>query len=362
MLGAKGSRVAGRLKTYGFINAKLKTRISLILPQSFYDQLIRAADLDAALTLVRETSFREASAAYERTGDLRMAELELFGREVALHLELERYLSGEVLAFAQAMAARYEVEALKASLRVWFDRVIRGRDTTGAGGCLYRGRVHHDLEVDRILAAANVEELLAALAGSPYAAVLAPHAGTMAGGSLFEAEIALDRAFFQRLLAAAARLPSEDRQIAERMIGVEIDLLNAAWMVRFRVAYNLPLDRVLGFLIPSQAGFSREQIAAAYGSGRVAELVSGLVSRRYPSLQVMLTVPAADELARLVLIERILQQIMLHEVGRLLCGAPFTIGTLLAYVVLKRNEIRTLMTILNAKLYGLPQERIRGVL
>lgn len=354
--------MASRLKTYAFINAKLRTRISLILTGAFYDQLIRAVDLDAALALVRETPFRDAVTAYERTGDLRMAELELFGREVDLHLELERYLSAEVLAFAQAMASRYEVESLKACLRVWFDRAIRGRDTGTAGGYLYRGRVHHDLEIDRILAAANVDELVAALAGCPCAATVAAHAGAISAGSLFEAEVALDRFFFERLLAAAAALPPVDRAIAERMIGVEIDLLNAAWMVRFRVAYDLPLDRVLGFLIPSQAGFSRQEIAAAYQAGRVTELVSGLVSRRYPSLQVMLTAPAADEVARLVLIERILQQIMLHEVARLLSGSPFTIGTVLAYMVLKRNEIRTLMTILNAKLYGLPQERIRGVL
>jgi len=354
--------MAGRLKTYAFINAKLRARISLILPAAFYDQLIRAPDLGTAFSLVRETTFREAVVAYERTGDLRMAELELFGREVALHLELERHLAGQVLSFARAMASRYEVEALKAALRVWFDRVIRGRDSSVTGGYLFRGRVHHDLEIDRLLAAVRVEDVVEALAGTPYAEALAAHSVAISAGSLFEAEIALDRAFFDQLLREAASLPAVDREIAERMIAVEIDLLNAAWMVRFRVAYDLPLERVWGFLIPSRSGLSREEVAAAYQSGRVTELVSGLVSRRYPSLQIMLTAPAADELARLVLIERILQQIMLHEVGRLLSGYPFTIGSVLAYVVLKRNEIRTLMTILNAKLYGLSQERTRGVL
>ncbi len=354
--------MAGRLRTYAFINAKLRARISLIVPESFYDQLIRAPDLNAALSMVRETAFRDAVSAYERTGDLRMAELDLFGREVTLHLELERYLEGEVLRFAEAMAARYEIEALKAALRVWFDRAVRGRDTSAAGGYLYRGSVHHDLDIDRLLAAGSVEDVVAALGASPYAAAVEAHAAAITAGSLFEAEIALDRAFFDRLLSAAKSLSPVDREIAERMTAVEIDLLNAAWMVRFRVAYDLPLDQVLRFLIPSRSGLSHEEVAAAYQSGRVTELVSGLVSRRYPSLQVMLTAPAADELARLVLIERILQQIMLHEVGRLLSGYPFTIGTVLAYVTLKRNEIRTLMTILNAKLYGLSQERIRGVL
>ena len=76
----------------------------------------------------------------------------------------------------------------------------------------------------------------------------------------------------------------------------------------------------------------------------------------------MLSAPASDEMARLVLIERVLQQIMLHEVHRLLAGYPFTIGVILAYVILKRNEVRLVMTILNAKLYGISDERIRSVL
>ena len=49
--------MAGRLKTYGFVNAKLRARISLILSESFYDGLIRAVDLGAALALLRETAF-----------------------------------------------------------------------------------------------------------------------------------------------------------------------------------------------------------------------------------------------------------------------------------------------------------------
>ena len=313
--------MAGRLRTYAFINAKLRARISLILPAAFYDQLMRAPDLGTALSLVRETSFAAAVSAYERTGDMRMAELDLFTREIALHLDLERYLTGEPLAFAEAMAMRYEVEVLKAGLRVWFDRVVHGRDSSVSGGYLFRGRVHHDIEIDRLLAAGGIDEVVEALRGTPYAGLVAEHSAAIQGGSLFEAEIALDRAFFQQLLAAAAALEPVDREIAERMIAVEIDLLNAAWMVRFRVAYDLPLESAMSFLIPSRSGLSREEVAAAY-----------------------------------------LQQIMRHEVGRLLSGYPFTIGTVLAYVVLKRNEIRTLMTILNAKLYGLSQERIRGVL
>jgi V/A-type H+/Na+-transporting ATPase subunit C len=354
--------MASPLRTYAFINAKLRTRLSLVLPVSFQDQLIRTPDLPAALALLRETSFSSVAAVYERTGDLRMAELELFGREVALHLELERYLRGRELVFARAMAARYEIETLKSALRVWFDRAIRGHDTTAAGGTLYRGRIHHDIPIDRLLAAPGVGDVVGALADTHYGAAVAAHARSITEGSLFETEIELDRGFFARLLAAAAALAPVDRDIAERMIAVEIDLLNAAWMVRFRVAYNLDLDKVWSYLLPSRSGPGREEVAAAYQSGRVTELVSGLVSRRYPSLQVMLTAPAADELARLVLIERILQQIMLHEVGRLLAGYPFTIGTVLAYVVLKRNEIRSLMTILNAKLYGLSAERTRSAL
>jgi vacuolar-type H+-ATPase subunit C/Vma6 len=41
-------------------------------------------------------------------------------------------------------------------------------------------------------------------------------------------------------------------------------------------------------------------------------------------------------------------------------GNPFSIGIILAYFILKKNELRKIMTILNAKVYMLQPEEIKS--
>ena len=76
----------------------------------------------------------------------------------------------------------------------------------------------------------------------------------------------------------------------------------------------------------------------------------------------MLTAQTSDSSSRLLLIERILEQVMKHEIQRILQGYPFTIGIILCYFLLKKNEIAKVKTVLNAKHYGVSEERIEGML
>jgi vacuolar-type H+-ATPase subunit C/Vma6 len=83
--------VATALKRYAFINAKLRARISTLLPQDFIDQMIRAKSLTESIQLLKDTPYREAESVYGRTGDLKMAELELFKQELALFTEIGKH-------------------------------------------------------------------------------------------------------------------------------------------------------------------------------------------------------------------------------------------------------------------------------
>ncbi|MBA7707070.1 V-type ATP synthase subunit C [subsurface metagenome] len=199
--------------------------------------------------------------------------------------------------------------------------------------------------------------------GTPYSAIVSEtEAKFMATSSTFPVEIALDHYFYKQLLSETERLNSRDYEIAQRMIGVEIDMQNINWIIRFKSSYNLPLEDVLQYIIPRGYMIDRETAASAYASQNVADLLSTLIKKRYSALQTMLTAQGKESYARLVLIERILEQIMLYEVRHVLAGYPFTIGIMLAYFILKRNEIKKIMTILNAKYYRIAEERIKSVL
>ena len=77
--------MVGTLSKYSFINAKLRARISKILPDETFNRLAKATSLDAALAVLRETPFAGLEGIYSTTGDLKQAELELLKNEIELY-------------------------------------------------------------------------------------------------------------------------------------------------------------------------------------------------------------------------------------------------------------------------------------
>lgn len=58
------------------------------------------------------------------------------------------------------------------------------------------------------------------------------------------------------------------------------------------------------------------------------------------------------------MVEGLLRQIRREETMKLLRGYPFTVGIILAYVFLKRKEIGTVVSLLNAHYYGVSPDRM----
>jgi V/A-type H+-transporting ATPase subunit C len=57
-----------------------------------------------------------------------------------------------------------------------------------------------------------------------------------------------------------------------------------------------------------------------------------------------------------------MEEIMRQEVQRILSGYPFTIGIILAYFMLKRNELDRVRIVLNAQQQGIGPERIESLI
>ncbi len=353
----------GRLKKYAFINAKLRARISNILSDDVIDQMIKARSLPETIRVLHDTSFQVIEDVYNRTGDLKLAELELYRKEIHLYHELERYVRGDVLDFVKALTKKYEIENLKAALRLWFDRVMRKRNIDDYTGYLYREVIHYDLHVDQIINVETIEGIIDILSGTPYAQIIKENSDQLElTRTLFSIETALDRYFYKQLNEKSKNLEKPDFEITRRMIGVEIDMENISWLIRFRDFYKMTMDQALKNMIPYGHHLDRKALEDAYATGDSADIIKNLISKKYTALSSMLGMQSSDNQGKLVLVNRLLDQIILYEVKRVKGGYPFNIGIVLAYFVLKKNEIRKVMTILNAKYYNIKQERIKSVI
>jgi len=355
--------MAGSLSKYAFINAKLRARISQIQPRDLFSQMAHAPSIDAALALLRDTPFASLEDIYAKTGDLRLAEMDLLKDEIQLYRGLRHYLHPNSLGLVEALLTQFEVDNIKNAIRVFFDRVVRKRSAEASMHYILYDPIIHTLPMDVIVNASNLEEIGGVCAHSPYGRIIRKHSVTVESeGSLFSLEIGLDHYYYENLMQAVSRLDRRDQAVALRMIGVEIDLQNISWILRFKQYFDLPLDTVLKTLIPGGLNLNRALIDELYQAQSVTHVLQTFLTGRYPGLSALLSSPSSDSGARLQLIGRILDEIKHQEVRRIMSGYPFTVGIILAYFVLKRDELKRIRTLINAKYYGKPQERIESLI
>ncbi len=345
--------MADRLSQYAFINAKLRARISQILTADFFNELARASTLESMLAMLRDTGFAELEKTYTATGDLKQVELKLIEHEIDLYRELKKHVHPDTVEFLEALLVRYEIDNLKNAIRVFFDRVVRGRAIEAGAEYIVYEPIIHDLPIDKILYAESFEEIAVLLAGTGYEEIIRGHAGQVRQeGNLFRMEIAFDHAYYAGLLAAAGRLGRRDRRIACRLIGAEIDTENISWMVRLKTFYDISRELLEAAIIPGGAVIKTSLAADLCREDSVAAVMGHIIEGYYPEYLPLLSAQAAESTSGLRLIGRILEEIRHQEIRRILTGDPFTIGIVLAYFLLKHKEVATLRRLLTAKRYG----------
>lgn len=345
--------MAGPLTKYAFINAKLRGRISRILPEEMFAQLSKAPSLDAALALLRDSAYAGLEDTYASTGDLKLAELELLKLEIALYTEIARHLHQDTQPILQALLTRFEIDNLKNAIRVYFDRKVRGRSVEAGIHYILHETIIHRIPMDVVVNANDFDEIAGVCRGTPYEEIIRKYCHTVESeGSLFRLEVALDHYYYERLLDSVAQLSARDQRIAQRLIGTEIDLQNISWIMRFKRYYDLPLETVLTILVPGGYSLRGLQIEDLYRARNMTAVLQDFVKEQYPGLSTLLGAPTADSAARLRVLQQILTEIKRQEVQRILSGYPFTIGIILAYFFLKGDEMARVRTLLNAKQYG----------
>jgi len=355
--------MASPLSKYAFVNAKLRARISKILPDEMFAQLAKAPSLEAALALLREGPFAALEQIYSNTGDLKLAELELLKSEIELYRGIRRYLHVSSKPLVDALLSHFEIENLKNAIRIYFDRKIRKRTVETSTHYVLHDRIIHAIPIDVVLNAESFEEIAGVCQGTPYERIISKYSHVVESeGSLFRMEVAFDHHYYDRLLDAIRRLDRRDREVAMRLVGVEIDLQNIGWIIRLRKFYDLPLEAVLATIVPGGFNLNKATIEELYRAQNVAAVLHGFVEGKYPGLSALLSAPASDSTSRLMLIRRILDEIRRHEVQRIMGGYPFTVGILLAYFLLKADELKKIRMILNAKQVGRSLERIESML
>lgn len=339
----------GSIGTCGFINAKVRTMRSFLLTESVYRALVSAQTVEEFFSVLSQTRFRGA---VEKIKDKTPEEIEeaLLLEEIQGIRLIEKNSRGSFRALVSLFLDKYEVEKLKILLRSWYRRKrIAPR--------ILRESIVYDFPVDAIVAASDLDDIVTLLAGTPFQGVLYRAAQEYEEkGSLFSLELALDKDLFHRLWEATESLPKKDRRIARRLLGIEIDLRNIQWIGRFRKYYNMSSAEIGNVLLPYGYRMEEGDYQKLASGGDILKAV-GLIRKEAAALQEF-----SQEESDLNSVERILYHILLLEAKRAFREFPFSIGSILGYIVLLQIETKNLKTLYEAKMYKLSSQQAEDLL
>jgi V/A-type H+-transporting ATPase subunit C len=251
----------------------------------------------------------------------------------------------------ESLLERYEIEQLKTALRVWHKKA-----PAGLAESLYGDKIKNRIDYKRIAHAPSLDEILFLLGNTPYARPLAKAREKYeTTNSLFYLEVALDIDYYQRLDEMVQKLSKTDRVMAKTILGVEIDIENIHWLIRLRKYYSLNMGEILEWIIPGGSKITKSSIRGSYISDDVNNLLDMVSPGPYTKIKDL----GESNNQQL---EEFLSAALKQQARKALSGFPFTIGTVLGYLVLKKDETRNLISLLYAKKFGWEKEQIDSVI
>jgi V/A-type H+-transporting ATPase subunit C len=342
-----------QLAKYSFANAKIRAMLSYLLTPETFNLLLESRDLDAALDILKKTRYG-AVIERDKSEDQNIVHLEnaILKYDLSIYRKVEDMLPGKAeKEFVFLLRQRYEMEELKVFLRIWHQKM-----SVSWEDYIVAPRICFDIDFKKLLAAVSVEEFILLLDHTPYtAALLGGREKYKEKNSSFYLEAALDLDYYRRLMSCIDGFTPVDKKVARRILGIEIDMENINWLIRLRKYYSLGIGDMLEWFIPGGQRINKEAVRKYYVTDGLTKVVESVSLGPYAKIKEL----AQENVA---LIENFLYDILLHQVKSTLAGFPFTIGTVMGYLILKRQETRSLISLLNAKRYGWRKEEITSLI
>ena len=166
-------------------------------------------------------------------------------------------------------------------------------------------------------------------------------------------ELAIERDYYRRLLAAASGLGGGDARVAKRIVGSEIDLVNLAWLSRLIDYYKIEEGKLYGFVIPGPSSISRRLAEPGLSVDTLKELRADVLAGRAGR-----EVEARVDPESVSMIETLVGEVVIDTARNILIGYPFSIGCVFAFYLLKRTELRNLNTVFAGRWLGADETEI----
>jgi len=341
------------LAKYSFANAKIRAMLSSLLDAALFSRFADTSDIYEALDILKATPYKSIIEKIDRQSlRLESLERELLAYDLAMYRKVRNALSTKhEQYFVSLLMQRYELEDLKVALRIWHNKI----EVDSTVHILHEP-IFYRFDFRKIFTAQTIEEIILLLDETVYKQpLLKAKDAFKLHNAPFYLEVALDRDYYERLIASTKDFSAADRAIARKILGIEIDAENINWLIRLRKYYAIGMGDILNLVIPGGTHIDKDTVRQFYTTDGLTKVVESVAFGSYIKIKDLVE-------ENIYFIDQFLYEMLLKEVKRILAGFPFKIGTVMGYLLLKHKETRNIVSLLYAKLCGMGKEETGRIL
>lgn len=338
---------------YAAVNARIRAGVANLVPPAVWTALLGATDLSDLVYWLDGTAYRDVLAQHtEEALDLQRIERALWQYLVQTYRTPLLFLHGSPGALVDWLWRRFEIDNLKTVLRT----VERDVPSARIRASLIPLGPASDLPWNNLADARSVSAAVDRLGGTWYGRVLDEALERYRReGLLFVLEVALDLAYYRRLLRLLDDLSGRDRKEAGRFVGTMVESQNLLWAYRYRIYFQLSPEEILNYTLHRRLQVDAAVVREIATGAPLADVITAVWGMRLPDVERFADVPEDEALPEL----EIAFWRYRHDLARAaLRGYPLHLGVVLAYLVLLESEVRDLIVLVEGKAAGWSPERI----
>ncbi|MBD3182273.1 hypothetical protein GF312_08275 [Candidatus Poribacteria bacterium] len=334
--------------------ARMRGLKGKLMGRNGLEDFLNTPDLQAALSVLTRSYYGEN---FQDSTDLHQIEHGLKQDLIVSYIKILTFLRGSSGCFFQCMLSRFELLSLKSIVR-WLAQKDSPEESPEP--FIFSLGKYNTLHLEEALETEDLEACVALMKDTPYARALEiGYEQYKEDGELFPIELALDQDYYQRLWRAMKSLGPVDQINVGRLLGIQYDITNLLWILRFKEYYGFSPEQIFQYTVPHGWKIKEDTFRMLAENEDVAKTINE--TQIEPYTRVFQSAKQVD--GNFVMgLDIALSRYLYRESRETLTKFHLQASVLVAFFLIKEMEIRDIITIISGRNLGLSQERIRSYL
>ncbi len=333
----------GNITRFSAINTKIKALKGRLLTDKDFEIILSKETIqDVALYLKQNTKYNRVLENND-INKIYISDLELLLKKyiVLKYEKIIHYFTNEYRKLFKIIFLRHEIEDIKLYIRA----LIRGEDLSKAKNLILYSGVYSTVNHNKLAQSKSIKEFIENLKGTLYYRELKNIINEQSE-IMFSIEMNLDRFYFRILFEHIDKLSGQDKKLLNELLGKNIDLLNIQFIYRGLKFYNMSPTELLNYTLIGGYKYTYKDLKEICYSNNLEQFINKFSNSGYKFL-------FSNNKTINIFMERRIERYMYDLLLYFNKREKMNIIESITYLHLLEYEVRDLISIIEAKRYGL---------